>query len=648
MKGEILIVEDQFVEADYLRIMLTQSGYGVTGIARSMTQALELIRVKRPDFVLLDIFLKGKHTGIDLAKQLAEENIPFVYLSANSNEEVLNEAKATQPYGFLVKPFREKDLLITLEIARYHHQHSLESRYRKEARLKKELKNIIYEPLNWKQKLLKIATNIQPHIPFDFLAAGFDDIGQPYFKGTCFLRIGFDEYQPIGLEELTMITGKTKEELIMLQTNNTTEWNTAFYNGDSFVSICKQPSLRKLFADTFQLKSHLEMPMNILNGRPFSFCLYSRRSDAYNTEQIELFEQIQFQLINCIEAMVLGEQSQKLVENAETSEREKEHLFQSKDFDGVIGKSHLLLNVLDMISQVAPMETSVLILGESGTGKEKIAGCIHNLSKRKGKPFIKLNCAALPASLVESELFGHEKGAFTGATEKRIGKFEKADQGTIFLDEIGELPVELQVKLLRVLQEKEIERIGSNEVIKVNVRVIAATNRNLEKEVAEGRFRLDLYYRLNVFPVTLPPLRDRKEDIPALAYHFMNHYNHKAGTKISGFSDEALKKMMTYDWPGNIRELENLVERNVLLAKSVVIEDVLLNVFVKSPGEPAAEELRMKTIHENERDYIISVLKKSNGRIWGSGGAAEILNLPPSTLKSKMKKLGIKKEYIKD
>jgi transcriptional regulator with GAF, ATPase, and Fis domain len=304
------------------------------------------------------------------------------------------------------------------------------------------------------------------------------------------------------------------------------------------------------------------------------------------------------------------------------------------------------LNVFDHIVQVAPFDTSVLILGESGTGKEKIADCIHNLSLRKGKALIKVNCATLPATLIESELFGHEKGSFTGANEKRIGKFEQANGGTIFLDEIGEMPGDLQVKLLRVLQEKEIEPIGSRAPIKINVRIIAATNRNLEKEVADGRFRLDLYYRLNVFPMVLPPLRERTEDLPALAHHFINYYNHKSGKKISGLSDKVLMNMMAYHWPGNIRELENLIERSVLLAKGTIIEDISLPAAQKMEISTETQGFHMKTIHENERDYIISVLKKSHGRIWGAGGAAEILNIPPTTLKSKMKKLGIQKEYI--
>ncbi|HEY0609161.1 MAG TPA: sigma-54 dependent transcriptional regulator, partial [Chitinophaga sp.] len=289
-----------------------------------------------------------------------------------------------------------------------------------------------------------------------------------------------------------------------------------------------------------------------------------------------------------------------------------------------------------------PFDTAVLLSGESGTGKERIANCIHRLSPRIGKPLVKVNCATLPATLIESELFGHEKGSFTGAVEKRTGKFEQANGGTIFLDEIGEMPVDLQVKLLRVLQEKEIEPIGGRSPVKVDVRVIAATNRNLEKEVAEGRFRLDLYYRLNVFPITLPSLRERMDDIPLLLEHFLNIYNRKAGKKISGVSDKVLKNMLAYSWPGNIRELEHLIERSVLLAKGSIIEDISLPTQLKHiPMQ--SQDPPFKTIHENERDYIVSVLKKCNGKIWGTDGAAAVLNVPPSTLKSKMKKLGITK-----
>jgi len=384
------------------------------------------------------------------------------------------------------------------------------------------------------------------------------------------------------------------------------------------------------------------------NGESFSFCFYSRRPDAYNTEHIALLHRLQPTLAKAFEQVVAAENADitAKVKKEEPPLTRANTDAKAPGFEGIIGNSHLLLNVFDQITQVAPFDTAVLILGESGTGKERIADCIHNLSPRKGKALVKVNCATLPATLIESELFGHEKGSFTGAIDKRTGKFEQANGGTIFLDEIGEMPVDLQVKLLRVLQEKEIEPIGSRSTIKINVRVITATNRNLEKEVAEGRFRLDLYYRLNVFPIELPPLRERTEDIPSLANHFINYYNHKAGKKITGLSDKVLKNMTTYSWPGNIRELENLIERSVLLAKGTVIEEIALPAIQKKGSTIDTQNFHMKTIHENERDYIISILKKCNGKIWGAGGAAEVLNIPPTTLKSKMKKLGIHKEGV--
>jgi len=596
MKEKILIVEDQFVEADYLRSMLEEKGYGVTGIARSYAKALELIAQERPGFVLLDIFLKGKQTGIDLARELAKDKIPFVYLSANSNEDILSAAKTTQPYGFLVKPFRERDLLATLEIARYRHEQSVQYKEKSAGDLASHLKQLIGEPLDSKLKLLKFATILQRSIPFDYLSIGAE---------TGFLRIGFDEYQPIGAKELQTITGRSEKDLQNIPYNT-------------------------LIRDTFQMAAELTIPL-----QHKSLSLFSRRQHTYDTTAFEHMHAVLSESLSVILSTTPHPPKQSPSPEKDTP---------GDAFSGIIGKSHLLLNVFDLITQVAYSDTSVLILGESGTGKEGVANCIHQLSGRSGKPFIKINCAALPPNLIESELFGHEKGAFTGAFDKRIGKFEKAHTGTIFLDEIGELPMESQVKLLRVLQEKEIERVGGKDPIKVDVRIIAATNKNLEKEVAEGRFRLDMYYRLNVYPINLPPLRQRKEDIPLLVEHFIRIYNQKAGKKITGLSEKVLKDMMHYAWPGNIRELEHLIERGVLLAKGTTIESTLVPHTAGSEVVANTED-RLKTIHENERDHILAVLKKCNGRVWGSGGAAEILNIPPSTLKSKMKKLGIKKEY---
>jgi transcriptional regulator with GAF, ATPase, and Fis domain len=327
----------------------------------------------------------------------------------------------------------------------------------------------------------------------------------------------------------------------------------------------------------------------------------------------------------------------------------KEEIEKTHHYSEIIGNGPEMQKIFRLVSQVAAADTTVLILGETGTGKELIARAIHNHSPRKNKLMVKVNCAVLPANLVESELFGHERGSFTGATERRIGKFELANNGTLFLDEIGELPPELQVKLLRVLQEKEVERVGGTGTIKVNVRIIAATNRDLDKETEEGRFRTDLYYRLNIFPISLPPLRSRAEDIPLLATHFIQRFSKKLGRQIDKISNSALQELQHYNWPGNIRELEHLIERSILLSEGDTIRSVQLpSPKQKEPLKSTAEEgVLLKTIDENERDHILHMLKYCKGRIAGEGGAAERLGIPKSTLNSKIKRLGIRREHFK-
>lgn len=449
MNTSILIVEDKFIEANNLKLILRKAGYSILPIAHSVSDALEIMAKQVPDIVMLDILLEGRQTGIDLAVLLREKNIAFVYLSANSDARILNMAISTKPYGFLVKPFREKDVLIMLDVARYRHQHDQQS-------------------------------------------------------------------------------------------------------------IMEQPAPVAAIRDAFA---------------------------------------------------------------------------------NIVGTSPNFKEVVKNVQRVAPSETSVLILGESGTGKELIAQAIHRLSPRRAAPLIVVNCAALPANLIEAELFGHEKGSFTGAMEKRIGKFEQADGGTIFLDEIGELPLDLQVKFLRVLQEREIEPIGGKKK-KVDVRVIAATNRNLEEEIAKGRFRLDLYYRLNVFPVFLPSLRERREDILPLANYFLSIYAEKEKKTIIGISEKAAKTILAYPWPGNIRELENLMARSVILCDGSTIETIQLSVDGKNL--PVGHD-RLKTMTENERDHILAALDKCDWKVYGKGGAAEILQINASTLYSRMQKLGIQK-----
>jgi formate hydrogenlyase transcriptional activator len=333
----------------------------------------------------------------------------------------------------------------------------------------------------------------------------------------------------------------------------------------------------------------------------------------------------------------------------------QEEIRREHNFEEIVGNSPALLDVLQRVENVAPTDATVLIFGETGTGKELIARAIHDRSRRKGRALVKVNCGAISAGLVESELFGHVKGAFTGALERRVGRFEIADGGTLFLDEVGELPLETQVKLLRVLQEGEFEPVGSSRTVRVDVRIVAATNHRLEEAVAAGRFRSDLFYRLNVFPLEVPPLRGRRPDIPQLAMFFLSRSARKHGRPIEAIAQEALDLLMRYDWPGNVRELQNFIERAVVLCRGPVLtlDPGLLPAIAAHEAEvgehavaavaTAAGANPDTTLLEIERRHILSVLDQARWVIEGPKGAARVLGLHPNTLRSRMKKLGIRR-----
>jgi len=335
-------------------------------------------------------------------------------------------------------------------------------------------------------------------------------------------------------------------------------------------------------------------------------------------------------------------------ENQRLKDRfQAENIFLHKDIDRefnfgeIIGGSSALENVFFRIEQVAPQDATVLLLGETGTGKGVVARAIHGRSGRKDRPMITVNCSALPANLIESELFGREKGAFTGSIDRQMGRFELADNSTLFLDEIGEMPMDLQTKLLRVIQDGEFERLGGPKTIKVDVRIIASTNRNLEKEIRKGRFREDLFYRLNVFPITIPPLRQRKEDIPLLVDYFVAKFNKKTGKKIETVPKDTLNVLREYDWPGNVRELESVIERAVITSQGTGLQ--ILDRFVNSPKTGELEAQECKALGDIERDHIFQALEKTGWRIEGKNGAAAMLGLNPSTLRGRMRKDGIRR-----
>lgn len=646
MKTKVFIVEDQFAEAHSLQLILERAGYNVCGIARTMQAALIDITREMPQLVLLDIFLKGKGTGIDLARKLKERNIAFVYISANFDTDILATAKETQPYGFLIKPFRESDVLVTLEIALFRHQFSQESVYNRLAAIKKQLDQQLVIDDKEKDPLLEFGKILQSHIPFDFLTASTIAPGVGMKINNSYFRVGLHEYQRIDVKGWMNVTA-LKEQAMHDLLKTMPVVNEAIYsNEDAFEKMMETSGVIKTIGTVFQMQSFCCIPVFLHYDMPLQLSFFSRRPDCYDPGHLELLGYLKNALQIYFQKQIVIPAAADLMEK-DNRKKENDPAVQptEKNFPGIVGKSHGLLSVFDSIIQVAPFDTSILILGESGTGKERVAECIQQLSSRKDKPFVKVNCAVLPTSLIESELFGHEKGAFTGASETHKGHFEEAMDGTIFLDEIGEIPLEVQVKLLRILQEKEIRRVGGRSPLKVNVRIIAATNRNLEELVAEGKFRLDLYYRLNVFPIQLPPLRERKDDIPLLAQHFVEKFARSTGKKVEGITDEIMEELMQYNWPGNIRELENIIERSLLRTSGTLIGEVQLNAGIKQKEQYAFSEAPLKTIEENEREYILQVLKQCKGRIWGKGGAASLLNMPPTTLNSRIKKLGIKREF---
>jgi len=394
----------------------------------------------------------------------------------------------------------------------------------------------------------------------------------------------------------------------------------------------------------------------LFKGKDIVGVLFVREFNVDTADQ-PLFRGLCTQLAIAVSNLIANEkvlhQLSEINRYKERLEEEKIYLKQeletTQNYAEIIGESKEIKTVFHMVSQVASADSTVLILGETGTGKELVARAIHNNSPRKNKLLVKVNCAALPANLIESELFGHEKGSFTGATERRIGKFELANGGSLFLDEIGEMPLELQVKLLRALQEREIERVGGKGPIKVDVRIIAATNRNLEEEIVTGNFRSDLYFRLSTFPITLPSLKERRMDIPILALHFVDRFAKKTGKAIDTISQRAMQELVNYNWPGNVRELEHQIERSVLMTQGSTIK----TVFLPAPGltnnhhapAPFDDVLVIKTIDEHERELIIRTLKYCDGKVSGPNGAAELLGVPSTTLNAKMKRLNIKKNF---
>lgn len=655
----VLIVEDEYIIANDLELILRQAGYLVLGVADSVPEARVLLSRQRPDMVLLDIYLRGEQTGIDLAGDLEEMGIPFIYISANDSKSVLEAVKATQPSGYIVKPFRAKDILMTLEISRYRHAHSLEAKLREEKMLQTALMQALTGPNTWEQNLLHAAVLLQSHLPFDLLIVCHRTPAAN--NSHHFYRVGLEEYQTLSLDDLPGLTHTSVEQLRGLQGGPLPPVPARYPAADA-ANFRQVNPYAHLLARTLRLHSALTMPLRVGTTYAFGLTLLSRKPAAYHSRHLALLERLE-QPIGLMLSYALATEPTSQLGKPQRRELVPATAEPAASPAGIIGQSAALQQVLRQLSQVAPTDATVLVLGESGTGKERIARAVHEGSARHDKPLVTINCAALPATLIESELFGHEKGAFTGALDRRIGRFEQANGGTLFLDEIGELPLELQAKLLRVLQEKEIERLGGQTPIRVDVRIVAATNRDLEKEVAQGRFRMDLYFRLATFPLALPALRERPDDVPLLTRYFVRRIAQKLGRPMPDLSEALLGELSRYAWPGNIRELENVLEQALIvhngssplalarpLGSSLLVSSSPLPIFSASGGESpilsalenSPQDMRQRQ-QQAEREQIVTTLQLTNGRIRGQGGAAELLGLKPTTLEYRMEKLGIRK-----
>lgn len=423
---------------------------------------------------------------------------------------------------------------------------------------------------------------------------------------------------------------------------------------DYLKELKEKHSINSIYLIRFQISKLGEMHLvlgkkevsKILSSRFNLDYLFKNTSNLYfSLDEIDLLEQIFPYLGGFLANRYSTDRIESLVKKLE---QEKNYLLEeinlTNESKKIIGKSDAIKQTLLKVQQVAPLEATVLILGETGTGKELIANEIHHLSRRKDKTFITINCAALPAQLIESELFGHEKGSFTGAINQKIGRFEVADGGTIFLDEIGELPFELQSKLLRVLQQKKFERVGGSNTITTDVRIIAATNRDLEKEVEKGAFRADLFFRLNVFPILSPALRDRLEDIPLLVKHFAKIHCKKLGKNVTSIRKKDLETLVEYNWPGNVRELNHFVERSVIISENENLTFPELKNVVNQTDHFEKEDF--KSLVELEKEHIMRALKLANGKVTGENSASQLLGINGKTLGSKMRKFGIKREIV--
>ena len=618
-RTKILVIDDEAPIRDYMYMVLTAFGYDVTAAETGLDGLRKFRRIK-PQLILVDLRMP-EMDGLTLISEIrgCNPDVPIIVISGTGAMEDAIGAIRRGAWDYIPKPITSKQVLKhtvekSLERARLiaenrRYQENLQAEVDRQT---SELTRA-YEQLRESEARYRSVVEDQTES-----IVRYDINGRITFVNvSCCRYFGRSESELLGSPYVRLVVEKDRQAVrkkisrLDKQRPVAIDERRVMIPGDR--EGWQQWTDRALFDNTGELQGYQAVGIDITDRKLGEKAL----KDA-----LEEVEKLKNQLHD--ENVYLREEI-KLDHN----------------FEDIIGNSTAIMDVLKKTELIAPNDTTVLIQGESGTGKELIARAIHNLSRRKNRPLVKVNCAALPSNLIESELFGHEKGSFTGATGQRKGRFELANGGTIFLDEISELPLDLQTKLLRVIQESEFERVGGENTLNVDVRIIAATNRDLESSVAKGDFREDLYYRLNVIPLRIPPLRERREDIPVLARFFARKYGRKMGKTFRSISGKTMDFLQTFDWPGNIRELENLIERAVIFSKEPVLKldhPVFVPVRMKKP-----DSLVLRTLETVEKEYIEKVLVHTNGVIEGEHGAAHILDMHPNTLRSRMKKLSVKK-----
>ncbi|MBT4287401.1 MAG: sigma 54-interacting transcriptional regulator [Deltaproteobacteria bacterium] len=602
--ARILIVEDEIITAMAMQSDLEALSYQVISVENTGKKAIKKAEQEAPDIILMDINLKGEMDGITTADTIQSSfKIPIIFITAYADTQKLNRAKKILPLAYLLKPVQANDLKIAIEMALHISRVNTQKKKAEEDLLKKthDLRDRIKE-LNCLYAISELIE--KPDLSLSQLCQEVINLIPTALH-----------YPNISSARLILENQEFKTKNFIDTTWKLTSTISVRDEDYGTLEICYPDRRREIRKKTF-LKEERSL-INEISERLGKIIEKMQAEEALKNANHQL--------------QLLPEQLKE--ENIYLQEEIK----QSHNFGEIISKNRKYLKILKTVEKVAVSKTTVLILGETGTGKELIARLVHQLSDRKNQTLVKVNCATLPANLIESELFGHEKGAFTGAVSSKKGRFELADKGTIFLDEIGDLPLDLQAKLLRVLQDNEFEKIGGTKTLKVDVRVLAATNKNLESQCEEGRFRPDLFYRLNVFPIESMPLRKRNDDIPILLRHFIKIFNKKTGKKIESVPKNILDILQSYHWPGNIRELENIIERAVILSTGNQLE---LGDWL-SKNKQGSGKASILTLDDLQKEHIIHVLNLTNGKVGGKSGAANLLGLSRTTLQSRMKKLGV-------